>query len=495
MSPNELVEKIERTHILFENNSALAKHLGLNQNYFSNRNTLLRNRSQDKIDTNAASLCQYAYSISRNIIEVNNEHLLIKIIDEYYSATISGQFATPHNDRHKRYVENRTLYNHIRNDSDKLVDLVYKCITDKADKKYTSLYRALMIDLKQPHTIYRNYYAAIGILMFLKVIPFCDEKTRIKKKHWDLNADTERVRDFIRKLSDKNRGLQNEVDKLFTGYKRIHAEHWCRYLLILCFSRILDAVIEYVNPDLVKQYEDRLYTRYSIIPENRYWRDRKRHWIHYILEKADSQYYDFYLYHIEYKSKSVKNGEIKPSVLVKRRYNFRYGDSHTEISEIDDFYKVITLNISDAYHVRITSLDESHIEIYGEDPYNPEFDLIPMEEKEIIETEEVDFKANTIKLINEEKAIENLRIDARLNAIMIKEMGFKLFDASKQQMIFVLANHENKLIETFDRVTVKDTIDIYHIEGRRYLVTTIKGVTNSFDITEDPLKYGIIYMN
>lgn len=495
MSPNELVEKIERTHILFENNSALAKHLGLNQNYFSNRNTLLRNRTQGKIEANAASLCQYAYSISRNIIEVNNERLLIKIIDEYYSATISGQFATPHNDRRKRYEANRTLYNHIKNNSDKLVDLLYKCIINKADEKDAYICRALRIDLNHIHTLYRNHYAAIGILMFLNVIPFCDDRTRMRKKNWDLNADTERVRDFILKLSGKNRGLQNEIDKLFTGYKRIHAEHWCRYLLILCFSRILDAVIEYVNPAIVKQYEDRLYTKYRIIPENRYWRDSKQHWIHYILERPDNQYYDFYLDRLEYKSKSFKNGEIKPSALIKRRYNFRHGDPHTEISEIDDFYKVITLNISDAYHVRITSLDESHIEIYGEDPYNPEFDLIPMEEKEIIETEEVDFKADTIKLINEEKAIENLRIDARLNAIMIKEMGFMLFDTSKQKMFFVLANHENKLIETFDEVTVKDTIDIYHIEGRRYLVTTIKGVTNSFDITEDPLKYGIKYMN
>ena len=36
------------------------------------------------------------------------------------------------------------------------------------------------------------------------------------------------------------------------------------------------------------------------------------------------------------------------------------------------------------------------------------------DKKEIIETEEVDFKADTIKLINEEKAIENLRIDTAL---------------------------------------------------------------------------------
>lgn len=486
------LERIERTNLLFEDKSHLAVFLGLDEKYFINRNTLYnecrsKSRSISKVEDNLKSLCNYAHLISGNIAPENSDKMLLDIIDVYSAATESGHFSNPKNDRYKRYKRDRIIFESIKYNDDRLCNLINNLINNKADVKDDPLYRALRIDINTPHTIYRNYYTAIGILIYLRVIPFCDEKTRIKTEKWNLDEDTNKVRNFLAKLTASDTVIQNNINRLFDIYRKSHSEHWCRYHLILCFSRMLDLVIELSNKELVDQYEKSLKSEH-IIPRQKYWFGRN--FTEYILERPDGlAIYDFYLYKCEFKSIGNKFH------LTKERFNFTMGPAIAEISRIDDFYKGIINSDYNTTHGIIGTINENHIEItpiYQND--FPEFDLKPMPEKDIEDLEMRIREAEHITIIDEDKALENLDPYAYLGAIMARDRLILLCDKYNKPVATIKPNETNKIKKVFDIITATDHIFIFKINGGTYLVTIIKGVVRSFDIADNPAKYGVRYL-
>lgn len=481
------LERIERTNLLFEDKSNLAVFLGLDEKYFINRNTLYyESRSISKVEGNLKSLRNYAHLISGNIDPENSDGMLLYIIEVYSAATESGHFSNPKNDRYKRYKRDRIIFDSIKYNNDRLCNLINNLINNKADVKDDPLYRALRIDINTPHTIYRNYYTAIGILIYLRAIPFCDEKTRIKNEKWNLDEDTNKVRNFLANLTASDTVIQKNIDRQFVNYRKSHSEHWCRYLLILCFSRMLSIAIELKNKKLVEQYERSLKSKH-IIPRQKYWFGPN--FTEYILERPDGlTIYDFYLYKCEFKSIGNKFH------LTKERFNFTMGGT-VEISRIDDFYKGIINSDDNTTLGSIGPMNESHIKIIPDYPNDfPKFDLKPMSEKDIEDIEMRIREAEHITIIDEDKAIENLEPYAYLAAILARERLIWLCDKSNKHVATITPNDTNKLKEVFDEITVTDHIFIYKINGSIYLVTIIKGVLRSFDIADNPAKYGVRYL-
>lgn len=484
----QFIERIERTNLLFEDKSHLALFLGLDEKFFINRNTLYdKNRSKSKVEDNLKSLCNYAHLISGNIDPKNSDGMLLDIIEVYSAATESGCFSNPKNDRYKKRYKDWVIFESIKYNDDRLCNLINNLINNKADIKDDSLYRALRIDINAPHTIYGNYYTAIGILIYLRAIPFCDEKTRIKTEKWDLDEDTNKVRNFLAKLTASDTVIQKNIDRLFVNYRKFHSEHWCRYLLILCFSRMLSIAIELKNKELVEQYERSLKSKH-IIPKQKYWFGSN--WTEYILERPDrSDYYDFHLYKCEFKSIGNKFH------LIKERFNFKMGLVTVEISRIDDFYKGIINSDDNTILGRIDTMNESHIKITPDEPGKfPEFDLTPMTKDKIKDIETKIRQSKDITIIDEDKALENLEPYAYLGAIMARDRLILLCDKYNKPVATITPNETNEIKKVFDMITATDHIIIYKFKGAICLVTLINGIIRSFDISDNPAKYGVRYL-
>ena len=484
----QFIERIERTNLLFEDKSHLALFLGLDEKFFINRNTLYdKDRRKSKVEENLKSLCNYAHLISGNIDPKNSDGMLLDIIEVYSAATESGCFSNPKNDRYKKRYKDWGIFESIKYNDNRLCNLINNLINNKADIKDDTLYRALRIDINAPHTIYGNYYTAIGILIYLRAIPFCDEKTRIKTEKWNLDEDTNKVRNFLAKLTASDTVIQKNIDKVFVHYKKIHSEHWGRYLLILCFSRMLDLVIELRNKKLIDQYEKSLKSKH-IIPRQKYWFGPN--FTEYILERPDGlTIYDFYLYKCEFKTIGNKFH------LTKERFNFTMGLVTVEISRIDDFYKGIINSDDNTILGRIDTMNESHIKITPYEPGKfPEFDLTPMPKEKIEDIENKIRQSNDITIIDEDKALENLEPYAYLGAIMARDRLILLCDKYNKPVVTITPNEINKLKKVFDEITATDHIFIYKFKGAICLVTLINGIIRSFDISDNPAKYGVRYL-
>lgn len=484
----QFIERIERTNLLFEDKSHLALFLGLDEKFFINRNTLYdKNRSKSKVEDNLKSLCNYAHLISGNIDPKNSDGMLLDIIEIYSAATESGCFSNPKNDRYKKRYKDWVIFESIKYNDDRLCNLINNLINNKADIKDDSLYRALRIDINAPHTIYENYYTAIGILIYLRAIPFCDEKTRIKTEKWNLDEDTNKVRNFLAKLTASDTVIQKNIDRLFVNYRKFHSEHWCRYLLILCFSRMLSIAIELKNKELAEQYERSLKSKH-IIPKQKYWFGSN--WTEYILERPDrSGYYDFHLYKCEFKSIGNKFH------LIKERFNFKMGLVTVEISRIDDFYKGIINSDDNTILGRIDTMNESHIKIIPDEPDKfPEFDLTPMTEEKIEDIETRIRQSKDITIIDGDKALENLEPYAYLGAIMARDRLILLCDKYNKPVAIITPNETNEIKKVFDMITATDHIFIYKFNGAICLVTLINGIIRSFDISDNPANYGVQYL-
>ena len=204
MDNRKVLDLIVKTHLLFEDEAELMIKLDLGKDFLANRNQLSRpTRPEAKIDKNIKTLLGYASEISTNILADKSELRLLLVINDYYQATKSGNFATPANDRHKKYGDNRLFYNSLKRDCKKFMMLIKDVVAKgKPDMQYKELYSALHIDIEKPYTLYRNYYAAIGLLIYSKCIPFCEDSLRFSKKQWNLKRETDEILQFVESVFD-----------------------------------------------------------------------------------------------------------------------------------------------------------------------------------------------------------------------------------------------------------------------------------------------------
>lgn len=474
------LDMIERTHLLFEDDANLAAYLKLNTNYFAQRNKLSsKKRGKTNIEKNLESLSEHASEISKDIFPDKNSFRLQLVVDDYYKATQSGNFANPSNDRHKYHDGNRIIYNKIKGKSEILLNIIKDLVTNNIDERNSELYSALHIDINRPYTAYHNYYAAIGILLYLNVIPFCDDKTRYSPKNWHLKKDTEKAIKLAESAFNLPKdGYENlSLLLLRINYNFSETKEWCRYLLILYFTNIIDEFIIQTNKDIALSYIKELR-----IPKQKYWYNTSDNWKECIIERApQDSYYDLYIY--EY---FIPTETRTPT---KRRINLRFegaAKERVELSYIDEFYNIITTGRDENTFLGTYKMNEDSILIN-----NGKMSFKAMTTDQIKEFKErlnlIEQSGRKVPLENEDKARENLLPLAGLNGIFLYPRRLFLIglDSGDNSQYSIEPNMTNGLNDDFDKIKAYGMVHLYKIEGELYLVKTINGEEISCKVTKE----------
>ena len=487
MDNRKVLDLIVKTHLLFEDEAELMIKLGLGKDFLANRNQLSRpTRPDDKIKENIKTLLDYASEISAKILTDKSELRLLLVINDYYQATKSGNFATPANDRHKKYGDNRLFYNSLKRDCKKFMMLIKDVVAKgKPDMQYKELYSALHIDIEKPYTLYRNYYAAIGLLIYSKCIPFCEDSLRFSKNQWNLKRETDEILQLVESVFDLKQERYTKI-RFWVSYIKNYlstTKEWCRYLLILSLTKIIDEYIEIENPKLIDSYEIN-----PKIPDSKYWYNVSKNWSACIIERPDpNPFYDLYIY--EYFT------DKESQILKKRRVNLKFKSRVTlELSYIDDLYNIITKGVDeDASWVTILSMDEDSILIGTGDG---EMLFKSMTLNQINDFEQrlnlIEKSGGKVSLENEDKAREKILPLAVLDAIFLEPRTFRLHGTTKDQSLYqVTPNPNNGLDKDFDEIKAFGGLYIYEIDNELYLVKIIKGMEISCKVTNRFEEYGI----
>lgn len=332
-----------------------------------------------------------------------------------------------------------------------------------------------------------NYRGSIGLLLLMKLLPSCNEKSRFRDNKDKLAKDTISAQKFITtlrsKLGQPTSTYRKFVERMVDSFLN---DSWQRLSLIFWFTREIDYLVISLHPEALIEFTTPFNERVQRIPEFKesffYLNDQEEHF-----------------FKITPANVSIANESIR---LSERCYLYDYHNLNGKIEStrysVRFFKNRVALITKELSQISSVLLGKDGTQFEAEfDYYYDECQLrfnrkskpnaIPFGNLSL----QITTKPNIIfPEPHEENIVEPV---ACLGAIF--DNGRLLLNGYTQRYL-VEANRENGLDCLFPYLNIKDVIGIYRMEDsgkdRLYLYYE-KGCRKAFEITTeaDKSKYGI----
>jgi hypothetical protein len=485
---------IERSHLFFETREELICFLRGTKERNRPNSVVRNNRSETRIKRDYEKLEELAHQLTDGeISKVNifdpNATELSAILDIYSKAVKSNSFLSPRNTRDGfSKVQSGSFYYEGVYTPKKLAALIVEFLQNpKPESEH--LYKRLGLKIRCNESLLDNYKCAIGLLLLIGALPLTTDKTRFRGSAERLTEDTAKMVSLLCCI----RGEFSRVLGPLTKDQR--PDNWCRLLLIQYTVAFLNAAARRFDPRLT---EERGYVGRYPFEEYPLWRSGSNgKYTYYEFKRPPKNTeYTAYVYRYRYES----------NTLIKERFSLVFYEriALNQASENRSFaslisqrqdYRVMKIFPIDHTYLLLTSKDNTDIkpgeceglyEIKGSEE-KLELTLIPPEGVKWMErvtltpiTDEEMPKGYTLcKTKDLAKAEENLFVGS-LDAIFRDKLVFKTDDGSFR----TIADHILK--EILPKIHITDTINLYHLEDKDYLLMTVDGKIDRVELPSAP---------